>query len=44
MRAIVTTEHGGPEVFSIRELPDPIPGEGEVLIGVKAFGLNHADT
>jgi NADPH:quinone reductase-like Zn-dependent oxidoreductase len=44
MRAIIVTEHGGPEVFSIRELPDPVPGEGEVLIRVKAFGLNHADT
>jgi NADPH2:quinone reductase len=44
MRAITITEHGGPEVFSIRELPDPVPGDGEVLIRVKAFGLNHADS
>ena len=44
MRAIVITGHGGPEVFAVRELPDPIPGEGEVLIRVKAFGLNDADT
>ena len=44
MRAIVITEHGGPEVFSIRELPDPVPDDGEVAIRVKAFGLNHADT
>jgi NADPH:quinone reductase len=44
MRAIVVTEYGGPEVFAIRELPDPVPGAGEVLIRVKAFGLNHADT
>ena len=44
MRAIVVTEHGGPEVLKIRELPDPVPGEDEVLIRVKAFGLNHADT
>ena len=44
MRAIVVTEHGGPDVLSIKELPDPVPGEGEVLIRVKAFGLNHADT
>ncbi len=44
MQAIVLTEHGGPEVLEIRELPDPVPGPGEVLIRVRAFGLNHADT
>jgi NADPH:quinone reductase-like Zn-dependent oxidoreductase len=43
MRAIVVTEHGGPEVLRIEELPDPVAGEGDVLIRVKAFGLNHAD-
>jgi len=44
VRAIVITEPGGPEVLQIRELPDPVPGEGEVLIRVKAFGVNHAET
>jgi NADPH:quinone reductase-like Zn-dependent oxidoreductase len=44
MRAIVITEHGGPEVLKIQELPDPNPGEGEVLIEVRAFGVNHAET
>jgi NADPH:quinone reductase len=44
MRAIVLSGHGGPDVLEIRELPDPSPAEGEVLIAVKAFGLNHADT
>lgn len=44
MRAIVMTEHGGPEVLEVRELPDPVPAPGEVLIRVRAFGLNHADT
>ena len=44
MRAIVMTEHGGPEVLRIQELPDPVAGEGDVLIRVNAFGLNHADT
>ena len=43
MRAIVVTRHGGPEVLEIRELPDPVPGAGEVLVRVRAFGLNHAD-
>jgi NADPH:quinone reductase len=44
MRAIVITEHGGPEVRQVQELADPVPGEGEVLIRVKAFGVNHAET
>src|ERR1700751_3738322 len=44
MRAIVMSEHGGPEVLGVEELPDPVAGEGEGLIRVRAFGLNHADT
>ncbi|HYB14844.1 MAG TPA: zinc-binding dehydrogenase [Streptosporangiaceae bacterium] len=44
MRAIVITEPGGPEVLQIRELPEPVPAEGEVLIRVRAFGVNHAET
>jgi len=32
MRAIVMSEHGGPGVLRVEELPDPIAGEGEVLI------------
>ena len=44
MQAIVMTEHGGPDVLAIQELPDPVPAGGEVLIRVRAFGLNHADT
>jgi NADPH:quinone reductase len=44
MRAIIMSEHGGPEVLELHELPDPVAGDGEVLIRVKAFGLNHADT
>ena len=44
MRAIVITEHGEPEVLQIQELPDPMPADDEVLIRVKAFGINHAET
>jgi NADPH:quinone reductase len=43
MRAIVISKYGGPEVLDETELPDPVPAEGEVLIRVKAFGLNHAE-
>jgi NADPH:quinone reductase len=44
MRAMVITEPGGPEVLQLQEVPDPVPGDGEVLIRVKAFGINHAET
>src|SRR5215471_10817627 len=44
MRAIVITQPGGPEVLQIQEVPDPVPGDGEVLIRVRAFGVNHAET
>ena len=44
MRAIVISEPGGPEVLEIREVADPVPGEGEVVIRVAAFGVNHAET
>ena len=44
MRAIVMTQHGGPGVLEARELPEPTAASGEVLVRVRAFGLNHADT
>lgn len=44
MRAIVIKQFGGPDVLSIEERPDPKPQSGHVLIEVKAFGINHAET
>jgi NADPH:quinone reductase-like Zn-dependent oxidoreductase len=44
MRAVVITEHGGPEVLKVQERPDPPVGRGEVRIAVKAAGINFADT
>jgi NADPH2:quinone reductase len=44
MRAIQITEFGGPEVLRETEVPQPEPGDGEVLIEVRAAGLNFADT
>src|SRR5579864_8469490 len=44
MKAIVITAYGGPEVLAVTELPDPVPAADEVLIRVRAFGLNHAET
>src|ERR1700724_708311 len=43
MKAIVISSYGGPEVLTVAELPDPVPAADEVLIAVKAFGLNHAE-
>jgi putative PIG3 family NAD(P)H quinone oxidoreductase len=43
MRAVVITRPGGPEVLRLEEVPDPVPGPGEVLVEVAAAGLNRAD-
>ncbi|WP_109524903.1 NAD(P)H-quinone oxidoreductase [Nocardia aurea] len=43
MRAIVITRPGEPEVLEWREVPDPRPDQGEVLIEVTAAGVNRAD-
>src|SRR5689334_24533380 len=43
MRAILRTGFGGPDVLVIREIPEPEPKDGHVVIEVKAFGLNHAE-
>lgn len=44
MRAVVITEHGGPEVLRVLDRPDPPVGPGDVRIAVKAAGVNFADT
>jgi NADPH2:quinone reductase len=44
MKAIQIEEFGGPEVLTHVELPDPTPGEGEVLVDVARSGINFADT
>jgi synaptic vesicle membrane protein VAT-1 len=43
MRQVVIPRHGGAEVLEMREAPDPVPGEGEVRIRVRAAGINFAD-
>jgi NADPH:quinone reductase-like Zn-dependent oxidoreductase len=43
MRAMVVKRYGPPEVFEPREVPDPHAKPGEVLIRVKAVGVNFAD-
>jgi len=43
MKAAVIYEPGGPEVLKIESRPIPMPQAGEVLIRVKAFGLNRSE-
>lgn len=44
MRAVVVTEYGGPEVLTITEVPDPIPGPDQILVRVAHTAVNRADT
>ncbi len=43
MRAIVRECFGGPDCLVIKEVPEPEPKPGYVVIQVKAFGINHAE-
>lgn len=44
MKAVVVTRSGGPEVLEVRDVPEPQPQPGEVLVRVEAVGINFADT
>src|SRR6478672_3973414 len=44
MRAAVVHAHGGPEALAFeKDFPDPTPGEGDVIVAVKAASLNYHD-
>lgn len=43
MRAIVIDKFGGPDSLVYKELPEPEPMPGRVVIQIKAFGINHAE-
>ena len=43
MRAIVIEKFGGPDSLVYKEIPEPEPKAGHVVIEIKAFGLNHAE-
>lgn len=43
MRAVVLDGPGSPEALQVRDLPIPTPSSGEVLIRVKAFGINRSE-
>jgi NADPH2:quinone reductase len=44
MQAILCTRYGTPDDLELREVPDPIPGEGEAVVKIAAAALNFFDT
>jgi NADPH:quinone reductase len=44
MRAVQIERFGGPEVLQVRDVPEPEPGDGELLVRVERAGVNFADT
>ena len=44
MKGWLVKEFGGPEVMEWAELPVPAPGPGQVLVEVRASGINFAET
>ncbi|WEK60392.1 MAG: NADP-dependent oxidoreductase [Candidatus Microbacterium colombiense] len=42
-RAIVYTEIGSPDVLHLSEIPDPVPGDGELVVRIEAAGVNPID-
>src|SRR3954468_830998 len=43
MRALLSKVPGGPETLVVDELPDPVAGEGQVVVAVKACSINYPD-
>ena len=43
MKALMCNAPGGPETLQVEDIPNPTPSKGEVLIAVKAVGLNFPD-
>jgi len=43
MKAYILKSSGKPSVLKLTEIPDPVPGKGEVLVQLKYIGLNYAE-
>jgi NADPH:quinone reductase-like Zn-dependent oxidoreductase len=43
VRALLSTETGGPETLRLSDLPDPEPGPGQLLVRVRACAINYPD-
>ncbi len=44
MKAVLSKVPGGPDTLVIEDIPSPTPGKGEVVLSVKAVGINYPDT
>jgi NADPH2:quinone reductase len=44
MKAIQISQTGGPEVLTLNDLPEPVPGPGQALLRIEASGVNFIDT
>jgi NADPH:quinone reductase-like Zn-dependent oxidoreductase len=43
MKAAICSRYGPPSVVTVQNLPEPMPGPGEVLVAVEAAGLTSGD-
>lgn len=43
MKAVLLTRYGGPQHFAVGEIDEPVAGPGQVLVNVRAVGINAAD-
>ncbi|WP_394999256.1 alcohol dehydrogenase catalytic domain-containing protein, partial [Sphingomonas sp.] len=43
MKALLSHAPGGPETLTVDELPDPVPGPGQLLVRVRAAAINYPD-
>jgi len=43
MKALLSHQPGGPETLRLSEIPDPVPGPGELLVRVRAAAINYPD-
>jgi NADPH2:quinone reductase len=43
MRALLSIEPGGPETLRVEDVPDPVPGPGDLLVRVRACAINYPD-
>jgi NADPH2:quinone reductase len=43
MKALISREPGGPQTLVLQDMPDPVPGPGQVRVAVRACGVNYPD-
>lgn len=43
MKAVMLARHGGPEVLRVSDVPEPVPGAGQVRVRLEAIGINYAE-